>query len=239
MEITEITTYFTIDNGGVPFKVVINNEKEVKIYSNYKNELLLELSVENENDIFIGKSLLNEMTALSGSYGSQFNGNSILIKIKEKKYLFIGWKIFTFETNYPIILFLSPVGNNDVPYPYAIDEKGNNYLLIENIIISKKLKEGDIYEYYYKNQKLQVSDEKQVYDKRQVNEIYVETYDGYSILSYSSEPNKMYDRMINNDYYKSRINFSSLTKEKFIKMCDDHSNKMGFVKLEIKVIINR
>jgi hypothetical protein len=208
-------TYFTHDNGGRPFKVVIDNTN-INVYN--QSELLLELSTNNTNDIFIGKSPLNEMTEFSGGYGPNFDGNSILIKKDEKnEYLFIGNRIFTFTSLYPIIEFVSPVGNNDVPYPYAIDEKGNYYILNENIIVinkeekeeekkEEKEKKEDIYQYYYDNLKLPNCK-----------------------FHFSTEPDQTYDWLHN-------VNF---TKEQFIQMCNDYGTKMGFVKLPIKLIIDR
>ena len=40
------------------------------------------------------------------------------------------------KTKSAIVEFHSPVGNNDVPYPYAIDRDRQCYLLIENAVIS-------------------------------------------------------------------------------------------------------
>jgi len=31
--------------------------------------------------------------------------------------------------------YVSEVGNNDVPYPYAVDQVGNYYLMIENTVL--------------------------------------------------------------------------------------------------------
>lgn len=53
--------------------------------------------------------------------------------------------------------FVSPVGNNDVPYPYAVDREGRVYLLIDNVVLTDAaavapfiLSDGsDPYSYYY------------------------------------------------------------------------------------------
>lgn len=107
--------------------------------------------------VFVGRSPKNPMTEYSGGYGRRFYGNSLLLEMDRAKgiYLFIGERIFTFQSEAPIIKFLSPVGNNDVPYPYAVDRKGNYYLMIENVVlpISKEalLENSDPYRgYYYK-----------------------------------------------------------------------------------------
>ena len=51
-----------------------------------------------------------------------------------------------------IVDFVSHVGNNDVPYPYGVDEKGDYYLIIENVIVSNvpDNMKNDPYTYYYR-----------------------------------------------------------------------------------------
>ena len=71
------------------------------------------------------------MTKFSLGYGEKFDGNSILLKLSKNKYVYIGSLIYSFNAYNEITTFISPVGNNDVPYPYAIDEKNNYYLLSE------------------------------------------------------------------------------------------------------------
>ena len=62
----------------------------------------------------------NEFTKFGGGYGPEFDGNSILIHVHENEYIFVGHRIFSFRPAFPIVDFKSPVGNNDVPYPYAL-----------------------------------------------------------------------------------------------------------------------
>ena len=120
------TKYYTHFNGGRPFIVYI--KKDVCIYSNSeyddsdKNSIQYESIVPEE--IFIGTSPKIKMTEFSKGYGKKFDGNSILLNIKNYKYLFVGEKIIEFTTKKDkIIDFISPVGNNDVPYPCALGEK--------------------------------------------------------------------------------------------------------------------
>lgn len=145
-------TYKTHDNGGRPFKVKIG--KNVDVYHNYGKYLIASYKPIR---IFIGKSLFDDMTAFSRGHGKKFDGNSILLQIGNNKYIQIGWEIFSFNSLTDIKEFYSPIGNNDVPYPYAIDINDNNYMLIENVIvkIDKKLLKNNenIYQYYYENEK--------------------------------------------------------------------------------------
>ena len=90
----------------------------------------------------------------SAEHGAKFDGNSILLHIEGMKYVFIGEEIFSFTAQSRIMEFKSPVGNNDVPYPWAKDEEGLRYLLTMSVILSSKLfdseeKANDPYELYF------------------------------------------------------------------------------------------
>lgn len=84
---------------------------------------------------FVGKSYKTEMTRRYSTYNSDYDGNSILLHIKDEEYVFINNEIKTFHSHGKILNFYAPVGNNDVSYPYAIDEYNNIYLLAENVMI--------------------------------------------------------------------------------------------------------
>lgn len=130
--------YKTLDNGGIGFVVMLSSDfKEAEIYGRTKNViannqncgqqyLIFDNLIKkyNPTEIFIGKSELNDMTRFSGGYGDKFDGNSILMKIDEPvsgkfKYVHIGINVFEFTTDEPIVRYVSSVGNNSVPYPYA------------------------------------------------------------------------------------------------------------------------
>jgi hypothetical protein len=149
--------YSTRDNGGTIFQIKIttlnDNEHIVNIKSYvYENTF-------NATQVFIGKSPHNTMTAFSCEYGSRYDGNSIVIKIQTGEYIYIGESIFSFRTESPIVEHVSPVGNNDVPYPYSILENGKIYLMIENVVLAptENLNNymsntmNDPYSYYYEN----------------------------------------------------------------------------------------
>ena len=154
---TNIQTYFIHHNGDRPFKVLIN-DNIVELYKNDNNTSHIQTFFPNK--IFIGESKLNPMTEFSGGHGDEFLGNSILLEIDGNEdgyeYEFIGRSIFSFHTIGKIVTYESPVGNNDVPYPYAIDEFGNVFLLIEDTVLidTEQLREiiqneKDPYDYYY------------------------------------------------------------------------------------------
>lgn len=210
--------YLTHDNGGRPFKVVIDkNINQVTVYKAnwnidrdncrncddyvfYKDPIL----VVDPEEIFIGKSPKIAMTEFSLGYGPKFDGNSILLHMKADKYIFIGSNIFSFESLAKIIKFVSPVGGSDVPYPYAIDENNNYYLLTEDVILGAKsydeyMKEYDEpYEYYY-DYRLITMDRGYVNPKKPKNKFrdIDEWYIGNNryTFRYKPFPNEEYDRL--------------------------------------------
>jgi hypothetical protein len=137
--------YETLWNGDNIFRINIINNKIIRITELETNKVK-EIKYE---DVFIGKSEYNEMTRFSGGHGSKFDGNSILIKESGLKYTFIGHEMYSFLACSEIIEFFSPVGNNLVPYSYAIDKEGKNYLFLEKMIIESK--KEDPYSSFYEH----------------------------------------------------------------------------------------
>ena len=159
----EYQTYLTHDNGGNPFLVDIK-EKNVKIYrinpkvylddvkKHYYDYLIKEYLTKK---IFIGKSPKNKMTEFSAGYGKKFDGNSILLELPDGKCVFIGESIYQFTPTSRIVSYCSPVGNNDVPYPFALDSE-NIYFMLDKTYVPikylpklKKKQMTDLYTYYY------------------------------------------------------------------------------------------
>jgi hypothetical protein len=103
------------------------------------------------------KSPKNKMTIHSTLYGKEFDGNSILCEISKLEYVYLGDIIMSFTSISPIVKYISPIGNSDVPYPFAIDSNKNYYLMIENVIIKSNNnnkyvfdKSDEPYSVYYK-----------------------------------------------------------------------------------------
>ncbi|CAJ1334537.1 unnamed protein product, partial [Effrenium voratum] len=104
----------------------------------YKDPPVLEEMVER---VFVGTSPRD---------GKDFDGNTLLLQKSATKYIFVGHCVFSFEAEAEICSYSSPVGNNDVPYPFAVDKHGRSYLLLEQVVL-KDVPEGesDPYRYYY------------------------------------------------------------------------------------------
>ena len=137
-------TYLTHFNGGRPFVVVVQ-PSVVTIYDNSDDPPSLLMTFTDVRKTFIGKSPLTPMTEFSGGHGKMFDGNSILIQTESLRYVFIGSMIYSFDAVSNIISYVSEVGNNDVPYPYAVDDQNNVYLMIESVIVKNYLGTLDPY----------------------------------------------------------------------------------------------
>lgn len=170
--------YFIHDNGGRPYLVYIY-KSDVYIYKFDEEKYYLDsdcLSRKDKNNkwiytklvkkyikpvnIFIGKSHENyEISKLSGAYGDEYDGNSILLHINKKgnknTYVLIGKGINQFTINDSIQKFYSPVGANNVPYPFAYGNKNlyflvsNKYLPYKHIDMDDKLKNMEPIDVYW------------------------------------------------------------------------------------------
>jgi hypothetical protein len=137
------------DNGGRPYFVTIIGNR-VSVDKNMNEHTFNEsgefieipkpkknLFVIHPDEILIGK---NTPKSLGGSGDKDPQGNTILLRLDETKYRFIGNAgIYDFNLakgDSKIEKFYSDIGNNDVPYPYAIG-KTHVYFLLEHIAVEK------------------------------------------------------------------------------------------------------
>jgi len=241
----DIKTYYINDNGGRPFKVDIIGKK-VTISGTYvENEkIYTEIVTYKPKQIFIGISEKNKMSEFGLGYGPNFDGNSILLYMNKNTYIFIGMYIYSFQALNTITTFVSSVGNNDVPYPYAIDNKGYIYLLIEDVIMkpNDELKQylsdklNDAYFYYY--------------DKHDIIKNKFENIKEFYIgktkynLTYKSNPKNNYMRFIKYfDKYGISIvdkdnNRIQLDKKSYVALIKRFGKQQGFKKLH-KLMIHK
>lgn len=157
-------SYFTHDNGGRPFLVYIA-PNHVTIYKQPNNKYYIASDIKKNQKwsytkfvrkiqykkIWIGKSknsmLINDLS---------LDGNTILLQKKKMEYVFIGNKIFKFNTYDDVIKkYYSPVANNDVPYPVAFGSKFAYFLFEERKVpLSvfedvEKITKLNTYKFYY------------------------------------------------------------------------------------------
>lgn len=145
--------YLIHDNGARPYKVVITGQRVTlhKFIKNdrYHDEADYEYTGPVKNwtvkKVFVGKTIYD----LGGS-NKEVEGSSVLLQLSKFNYVFIGDKIFSFSSQDEIVQFYARVGPNDVTYPYAIDKRGNCYLLIENRLLENyESSKRDPYWIYY------------------------------------------------------------------------------------------
>lgn len=135
--------YYIHDNGGRPFRVSVN-QNEINIYKKIPHPEEIKYS----NEPFVTFSKFSGYWEGYDTSLYKYTGNSILIKLDDHHYVYVGWEIYQFSTSDTIIDFISPVGNNDVPYSFAYGEK-NLYLLTLKKFVSRKEIDIDPYNASY------------------------------------------------------------------------------------------
>jgi len=110
-------------------KHINNNNPYTKNISRY-TQLVKTYKVDK---LYIGKPIINDNAYKYYKTKNKANafgkGNSILAKIGNNKYVFIGECVYEFTTTEPILEYYSPIGRNDVPYPVAISKNYVYYLI--------------------------------------------------------------------------------------------------------------
>ena len=73
----------------------------------------------------------------------EFDGNTLLLECEDNEYVFIsGLEIFKFKTGDKIIDYISLIGNNMIPYTFAVGEKHTYFLSCHyNFIENDKIEE--------------------------------------------------------------------------------------------------
>lgn len=151
-------TYQTHFNGLRPWSVTVRNGNDVTVHSTDENAPEKPVLDGKMHEVFVGKSPLCQMTAFSGGHGPQFDGNTVLLRTSadELEYIHLERSMLRFRTDDPIVEFVSPVGNNLCPYPYAIDSKGRTYLIDAGVVLDSNVtwsgaEFDDPYSYYYRH----------------------------------------------------------------------------------------
>ena len=165
--------YLTHDNGGRPFKVCFDAHR----FWVFKSSSAADDDDDEDEEhdavavaptkharAFVGRSPLTPQTKFSGGHGPKFDGNSVLFELPTDgphptrpttttPYVFVGECVRAFGTPSPIATFVSPVGNNDVPYPFAVDRAGVVYLVIEGVRLTAGPYAAEVlldpYDFYY------------------------------------------------------------------------------------------
>lgn len=242
-------TYFTHDNGGRPFKVQLDDSTSTA----HVYQLIIQDTDDNEyapNPVytaryikkFIGMSPLCRTTQFSGGFGKNFDGNSILLCLGNRdeeqnmSYVYIGECIKLFRSM-EIVDYISPVGNNDVPYPYAITVDGKYHLLIEDVTIVYQPGEEDPYDYYYRTRII-------TYPEEDANKMHWFIDDEEYTMCYRTDPSCNYSWWIPKEAKEMSIVLNGerkvIGRDAYCAIIAEHGNKMQFEKIKsITTIVNR
>jgi hypothetical protein len=147
--------YEIVDNGAPPF-IVFDYAGHVDVYNQHYDKETNEYEMQGKImdskyiKIFVGDNELNDPDYdLEKGSG---RGNTILLQTGKDEYTYIGDGIRSFKTKDGDVIekYYSPVGNNAVPYPYAVGQKyvylmlDNEYQPVEDFDLTK-----DVYTQYY------------------------------------------------------------------------------------------
>ena len=147
--------YEIIDNGGTPF-LVFDYGGRIDVYNQHYDEESNQYEIHGKImdskylKIFVGDNDLNapdyDLEKGSG------RGNTILLQTGKDKYIYIGHEIKSFTTKDGDVIqkYYSPVGNNAVPYPYAVGQK-YVYLMLDDMYTPVEMFDltNDVYTQYY------------------------------------------------------------------------------------------
>lgn len=235
-----MTVYQIHDNGGCPLRAEVEDGR-VTVIVNASGETACEFI---PDEIFIGRSPRNAMTEWSGAHGREYDGNTILLRV-EDKYVFIGWEVYEFTPRAKIVDYVSPVGNYDVPYPYAYDADGNIYLIVEHIVLLNRgnvraeIREArDPYNYYYTYCNI-----KNKPTRKGMNELFLRVNGRLLSFIWIPDPGAQYDcwhRDGDEIYLLSKNTPRKLSREDYIHEVNSHPNAPDFIeRVHVRTIYAR
>jgi len=255
--------YLIHDNGGRPYMVEINGN-QVNVYGKSNEEFSHDqlLWSFDHMEIFIGTDKYDDhpdaqsdaqsdtQSDTQSDAQSDTQGNTILLYMGKEneryKYIFISGDIFSFTAEHMITKYESPIGNSDVPWPYAIDKNGTYYLLIKDSCVKidpKFAKEyDDPYDYFYDVQYIMPdgSPQKLYPNFNQIKSFHVD--DREYTLMYTDKPAEDYERIvktIGKNLYVIDVNGKrlDLDKTKYIDLMKKYSELTGLKNLADKHIM--
>ena len=84
------------------------------------------------------------------------NNEKFLFEIRDKKYIYVGKKVITFEPNDIIVKYSSEIGFNDINFLFAYGEENNYFMLNQMFICFQEYENSTVkneYQYLYKKMK--------------------------------------------------------------------------------------
>ena len=93
------------------------------------------------------------------------NIENFLFKIEDKKFIHVGEKLFSFETDDEIVKYSSEHGYNDIKYPYAYSEQNIYFMLHQKYFPIEDYENSAVkneYLYLYKKNKEITNDTEEI-----------------------------------------------------------------------------
>lgn len=129
-------TYVTHDNGGRPFMVIRQNQEIVDVHLVGNDGAAY--GDEEQGELLCNYAEVTQFFAGDDPVCDE-RGNSVLFRVARQNgahhYVYVGSEIYTFSSEEPVTSYVSPLGNSDVPYPYAVTAS-RTYLMIENVYVN-------------------------------------------------------------------------------------------------------
>ena len=106
-------------------KYLVAIDSDVNVYKYDRCKFDKPIFTFQAKNIFIGKSKLCHTTEFfEAEDKEQFDGNTLLLECENSEYVYIfRLEIFKFKTGDKIIDYISLIGNNKIPYTFAVGEK--------------------------------------------------------------------------------------------------------------------
>ena len=126
-------SYNILFNGGISYKVELTHDMLI-IYKQEEDDEWNRIHVLFMDNCYLFTSM-NDDTYDPEDYPFVEN-NTLLVYMGNGKYMYIGNRVYTFDTHEKekIQDYYSPIGNSLVPYPYGVGET-YTYLMLEKVMI--------------------------------------------------------------------------------------------------------
>ena len=124
----------------------------VLIFTDLKKAQIYKMPYRNSPHQEIGKVMSFDYLHVFGPDENNKDGN-FLFEIKNKKYVHVGDKLFSFETNDEIVDYFTEHGNNDVKYSFAYSKENIYFMLHQKHIPLQEYENSAMkneYQYLYK-----------------------------------------------------------------------------------------
>lgn len=194
-----MTTWTTHWNGSRPFTIILSDRREEEEEKKDEARPPFDVTIEGR-DTQYPRTVWPAFKLWAGGKG---RSGSVLIQLTQQvpyRYLWVCRTLEEFSTRHPIVQFVNPVLNNDVPYPWARDSRHNLYLLLEQVqVVSGKAPRGAVepYRWYYDRYRLTPGQDRQIHVSPlpPIKAFYVGHNRGRCDLNYYPQMEASYDRL--------------------------------------------